>query len=154
MSRPISSAYPYGFPLSAVVADSAVTPRVAADFQPQITRVSDAMCDILGDTGWTKLTPIAPWVVFGAPFASIMVRRRGQHVTVRGLVKTGTSGTIFQLPSGYRPGANELFTTVCSAGIAAIQVVAATGFVVLNNVSSGGSTAGFMSLDAISFFTD
>src|SRR6478752_6910877 len=70
-----------------------------------------------GDTGWITMALTSPWVNYGAPYASAAYRKIGSQVFLRGLVKgaTGTTGTIFTLPVGFRPTyANLIFSAIVS----------------------------------------
>jgi hypothetical protein len=73
---------------------------------------------------------LEPWIVVssfqnswvnngGAYPGAAYHRQENQMVHLRGLVRSGTvsgSGTIFTLPSGYRPGARLMFPVICASG--------------------------------------
>jgi hypothetical protein len=63
------------------------------------------------------------WVNFGGAWQPAGYVKRGDMVSVRGLVSSGTLGaTIFTLPTGYRPPAKMRFPVMNSAAIGIIEI--------------------------------
>lgn len=62
-----------------------------------------------GDAGWTAVTFAANWSNLGGGFHNCEFKMVGDFVVLRGCAKTaaGAGATIFTLPVGYRPAANE-----------------------------------------------
>lgn len=61
---------------------------------------------------WTAATLQNSWVDFGAPYAGASYTKDAEGwVHLRGLIASGTTGTIFALPSGYRPTTQLLIGT-------------------------------------------
>ena len=62
------------------------------------------------ETGWGSPVLSSSWVDYGVPYQSIQYKRDvSNFVTLRGLMKGGTTGTLFILPVGMRPPAQEIF---------------------------------------------
>lgn len=102
--------------------------------------------------GVVKPTPVVPplssgWVDFGGGFAGAQYQTSFDGwVTVTGLVKSGTDGTILTLPVGSRPAETLIFQTFTAAGTCRVDVLA-DGRILLAN-----SSAAYTSLAGISFF--
>jgi len=92
------------------------------------------------------------WVNFGSGYHNIAFRKTPDgKVLLRGLAKTGASGTvIFTLPVGYRPPATVLCAVWSSGTALASGVVNTDGTV----VASGAAVSTSVSLDTIEFDTD
>lgn len=105
-----------------------------------------------GDASWTDATYTNSWVSFGAPYAAASYRKDGQgFVHLRGAAKTGAVGSsIFTLPVGYRPGANEAFHTDSSVASGTSLIISTTGTVAPQ--TTGASS--FCSLSAITFYAE
>lgn len=106
-----------------------------------------------GDPSWTTPGSYSnSWVAFGSPYASPGYRKLSSGlVLLRGLAKsgTGTNPSIFTLPSGYRPGAQQFFTTTSNGNLQTIEILT-NGTV---QVTSPYSNV-YVSLDGISFYAD
>ena len=62
------------------------------------------------ETGWVSPALSSSWVSYGVPYQSIQYKRDiSNFVTLRGLMKGGTTGILFMLPVGMRPPAQEIF---------------------------------------------
>lgn len=104
---------------------------------------------VQGDTGWSALTLQNSWVAFGGAYETAKVRRLAGVVFVEGIVKSGTiiAGTvIFNLPVGYRPAAQHMFTVTSNYAIGVLEVKA-NGDVIAGAIPSNT----FLSLDGIRF---
>jgi hypothetical protein len=87
----------------------------------------------------------AGWTNFGGGYRSAAFRRRADgDVEFRGLAQGG-SGTMFTLPSGYRPEGFTLFPTV-TAGVFGYIQVSAGGV-----VTSSGALGAYVALDSVRF---
>lgn len=99
---------------------------------------------------WRNLTFLNSWVNFGAPWATGQYRMcDGGIVRVKGLVKSGTATTpIANLPAGFRPLENRLFTTTVGnpGNLYARLDVEAGG-----NIIPQAAGNAYVSLDPISF---
>ena len=98
---------------------------------------------------WIAPTLLNSWVNYGGGYANAGYWKDSHGVVhLRGLVKSGgTASTIFTLPAGYRPAANELFLVASGTTptFAQIAIDTAGGVVFLN-----GSN-GYVSLSGITF---
>lgn len=96
-------------------------------------------------TTWTALTLINSWVNFDAGHPA-QIRKVGDDVEVRGLIKSGVSGTVaFNAPAGSRPfQTDETFPIVTSPSVfglisingstGAATVTGSTTFVYLSGI--------------------
>ena len=100
----------------------------------------DALAAASAATAWTAVTYVNSWAnVPGNQGAQY--RKRDDDVTVRGLTRSGSSGTVaFTLPVGFRPPANNSFTQLGGTGVVTNQnaQVATNGEVTISY--SGGLT--------------
>jgi hypothetical protein len=64
-----------------------------------------------GDTEWVTPTLSGTWLYYGWPFATPGYRRLNGIVYLKGLVKNGGLVVIFQLPVGFRPLEQRLFSS-------------------------------------------
>jgi hypothetical protein len=64
-----------------------------------------------GDTKWVTPTLSGTWLYYGWPFATPGYRRLNGIVYLKGLVKNGGLVVIFQLPVGFRPLEQRLFSS-------------------------------------------
>lgn len=77
-------------------------------------------------TAWTAVTFTGTWVNYGAPYQVCQYRKTGDVVEVRGLIKSGTTGTsAFTLPAGFRPPADYVLPTNAAGAYASLTVTAA-----------------------------
>jgi hypothetical protein len=93
---------------------------------------------VTGVTAWTAPTFVNSWVNFGAGNQVAQYRKVGDTVEMRGIVKSGVSGTVcFTLPAGFRPAAPENLPSVdaISSPVAAVVNVATSGAVTLYSTS-------------------
>jgi hypothetical protein len=67
------------------------------------------------DTGLITPTLLNGWVGYGSDYSPVYYSRKNNVVTLIGLVKDGTSGTIFNLPVGFRPAARLLTSTLTNS---------------------------------------
>lgn len=89
------------------------------------------------------------WVNYSAGYqTAAFYKDKSGRVHLRGLVKSGTDGTvIFTLPVGYRPEAISLHTTLSNNAVARVDITS-TGNVHPNATYSDPN---WISLDGISF---
>jgi hypothetical protein len=91
---------------------------------------------------WTNVTYAGSWQNVGAYQPVSYTKTANGIVLVRGYCQSG-SGTIFTLPSGHRPAADEMFSANGNGGAAVIKVTTA-GVVSLNSGSGvSGLTVNF-----------
>lgn len=65
------------------------------------------------------------WVNFGGGAQVAQYRKVGDNVQVRGLIKSGATGTVaFTLPAGFRPPAQATFTCSADGGFSTVGVEA------------------------------
>lgn len=102
--------------------------------------------DFTGETSWTAPSLSNSWVNFGGAYgtAGYMLDGLG-WVHLRGVVKSGSAGTIFTLPAGYRPEMQIQVATFSNAAFAYLDI-ATTGAVI-----AGGYSNVSVSLDNIHF---
>lgn len=91
------------------------------------------------NTGWVAPTLLNGWANFGSGFRPTAYRRINGEVEIRGTVKSGT-GVIFNLPAGFRPGADEACITLSNVGGADLRVA--------SPVTTSGLSAGDVSVAA------
>jgi len=76
-------------------------------------------------TVWTPVTFQGAWVNYGAPYQVAQYRKVGDEVQVRGLIKSGASGTVaFTLPAGFRPLADYVLPSNAAGAYASLTVKA------------------------------
>lgn len=99
---------------------------------------------------WIAPTLLNGWVNFGSQYYNAGYRRDvNGMVTLRGLLKSGTSQTLFILPTSYSPQSSLLIATVANGiGTARVKILS-DGKVQMPEYSSAWS-----GLDGVSFFTD
>jgi hypothetical protein len=101
---------------------------------------------------WTAVTFVNSWVNYGSGYQAVEYRLVGTDVEIRGLAKSGASGTtVFTLPPGHRPLATMLRHVGCSSGEAEMTVDTG-GALVVANVGAVSVTT-FVSLNGIRFST-
>lgn len=95
-----------------------------------------------------SLTLLNNWVNYGPGFTNATYYKdRTGVVHLEGLIKSGTTGIIANLPAGYRPSGSLLFIAVNGYGAFARIDVTADG----NVVVSDPYTTGYLSLSGITF---
>ena len=100
---------------------------------------------------WIAPTLQNSWVNFGGGYRPAGYKLEGKTVTLRGLIKDGTTTsatTLLTLPAGYRPSIAELFNARTSVGSIAVEVHA-NGVVYF-----AGAASSWLSLAGISFDID
>ena len=111
-----------------------------------------ALADLRKGT-WLVPTLNAPWTNYGDAFSNAAYRKDGNRVQLRGLVKAGAGGSVVcNLPAGFRPPAQQIFVAVSDAPAPARIDVRSNGDVAVAQPTTG--TLGWLSLDAISFFSE
>lgn len=98
-------------------------------------------------TSWTAPSLLNSWANYGGAYNSAGYFKDSLGIVhLRGLVKDGTIGqSIFTLPAGYRPTANEVLVTISNGAIGRIDI-AADGNVY---ATTGDNT--WFSLDGVTF---
>jgi hypothetical protein len=104
------------------------------------------------DSGWTTVSYAANWSDFGAPWAVVAYKKDELGIVqLRGMAKksvaVGANDTIFTLPSGFRPTAQEYFAVNSNSVFGAVFVTTAGA------VNVGVGNAAYVSLSGISFDT-
>lgn len=77
------------------------------------------------------------------------VKASDNIVSLHGLIKGGTNGTVAMLPPGYRPAERHIFNTVTVSGVARIDVLP-TGLVTIQS----GANATWTALDGVTFVAE
>lgn len=94
-----------------------------------------------------NLSLVNSWQNFGESYGNAKIFLDKQKaVRLSGLVKNGTGAIISQLPTGYRPDTDLIFTVVSGQGFARLDIKA-NGYVQL----VGNYSNAYVSLDGISF---
>lgn len=127
------------------------TSKLLVDYQGLLQLASQA-APIQPASVWTAVTPNTGWVYSGGSIpapsfwkdATGTVHCRGQVTNV-----TGTSGSAFTFPVGFRPAASRFFACVGVSNALVVGSVASTGAVTFNAV-----TTGLYTLDAITFLAE
>lgn len=93
------------------------------------------------------------WVNYGGVYAAVGFRKDPLgKVQLRGLVKTGASGTVaFTLPVGYRPPASMVFTCWASGSVLATVQINVDGTL---GISGPAAVTTSTALDTVEFDTD
>lgn len=113
---------------------------------------------------WVDLTYTSPWTDYGSGFQTGQVRRSGDIVSLRGLIKAssdpGDIPTMFVLDEGYRPPARILKAVACAAspapGIGQVMArcdIYDDGTVSVFQPDTGSLWYGYVSLDTIPPFS-
>lgn len=99
-------------------------------------------------TSWTNLTLQNSWVYYGSPYAvPAYTKTADGMVDLKGLIKTGASGTVIaNLPVGYRPSANLIFQVETNANVNGRIDVRSNG-----DIYASLTDPGWAGLDNISF---
>lgn len=78
---------------------------------------------IRGDTAWTTPTMANSWVRYDLTYDTAgYYKDNNGFVHLRGLVRSGTASTVFQLPVGYRPLMRKIFPSVSNQTISRTDV--------------------------------
>ena len=103
---------------------------------------------------WTPVTAfLNGWVNHSnTAYAPLAYRKIGDEVTLRGVIMSGTSSSVFQLPVGFRPAKYEEFAGECATNVHCHLEVASNGYVGVIGYGTGGTNA-FVSLSGIQFST-
>lgn len=104
---------------------------------------------VLDGTAWAVATYQNSWANFGGAYSGAKYRVKGGVVFLKGLVKSGSLGTVFALPEGLRPLETNRWEVASDSGTAAVDVTA-TGLVMVAAYKGGGSNNS-LSLSSISF---
>jgi hypothetical protein len=119
--------------------------------------VGSGVAEVVSSTGGGWVTPAlgASWVYFGGGMAQPGYRLVGDVVQVRGVIKSGSTGTgspIFTLPVDLRPtGGTETFVVSAGPGAARVEVFWTGGVYVLGYL--GGGTNAQLDLSGVRFST-
>ena len=99
---------------------------------------------------WTSLTYSNSWVNFGSTYSNgKYVKATDGIVTLKGLVKSGTTGTMSTLPAGSRPKTRLVFHTIANDQFARIDIDA-SGNIIVVTLSSNT----WLTLDGINFLAE
>lgn len=109
------------------------------------------LADGKGDTDWVAPTLTNGWANFGDVRATAGYCRKGGVVYLKGMVKDGATGVMFNLPAGFRPAATDRWDVPANAGTASVEIGPA-GDVVLVIYKAGA--AGAVSLAPIRFVAE
>jgi lysophospholipase L1-like esterase len=127
---------------------------LSSKFAPSGYYLKNINSSAISETGGS-LTLANSWVNLGSGFDTARYKKIGNLVTLTGVIKSGTNGSIIAtLPAGYRPTANLLFATTCQDTTNGIKMSTI-------QVSSNGDISIFdtngnawRSLCGISFYVD
>lgn len=98
-------------------------------------------------TGWNTPALQNGWVTYSATFNPPGYMKDANGIVhLRGMIRSGTSSTLFTLPPGYRPAYRQLFATETNPNVNARVDVYANGA-----VTSSGYDSGWLSLDGLTF---
>jgi len=75
-------------------------------------KVVKKYCNV--DSTWIAPTLLNSWVLYSTNYNVAYKKVCGNIVIVRGLIKNGTTGSVFVLPSAYRPKYNYDTANICS----------------------------------------
>lgn len=110
-----------------------------------------------GDGAWTNATLLDNWTNYGGGFQVARFRKLSNGmVTLQGLIHcTGTpsANSVINLPAGYRPSLNLIFTCSNTAGQSRWDV-RPDGSVIISTGDSTGAPANYTSLSTIQFYAD
>lgn len=137
----------YTVPIDAVVEDSLTSTSTKNALS---AKQGKELADRTADSGWITPALLNGWANYGLDNHAVAgYRKEGKHVTIKGLVMNGTSGSaIFNLPAGFRPSEILIFCAMTNDGVARIDV-RPDGDVISYY---GGNN--FQSLSQISYFID
>ena len=111
---------------------------------PEVVPTTGAIgSSAFGAPAWTNLSLSNSWVTFGGSYPTPGYTKIGGIVYLRGLIKDGTAtdGTVmFNLPAGYRPGAQIL--KICLSNGAVARMLITTG----GDVQIHGGSNAYVSL--------
>lgn len=95
-------------------------PSAALRIVPQIQgNLVENVCE----NTWTSATLLNSWVNYASTFLPLRYRKQAGIVSVEGLVRSGTTGLpITNLPAGYRPAAQLLYTTMSNGTIGGFSI--------------------------------
>lgn len=109
--------------------------------------------DVAGS--WQSVTLASGWTNYGSPVANASYRQDSEKVIwLRGgVVSDGTNGTIFTLPSGYRPTSQKVFLVYATGSQSSGYILSPQRVDVTNTglVTSAIDVIGYLSLDGIAF---
>jgi len=96
---------------------------------------------------WTTLPLAGAWVAFDVAHTP-QYRKLGDVVEIRGLIKSGATGSAFTLPAGFRPfQSDETFAVVANNAFGQVSISASTG------IGTVTGSATFTYLSGIRFST-
>lgn len=102
---------------------------------------------------FTNVTYNGSWTDFGSPYEEVSYTLSVQGIVrLRGVAKhatTSTTGTVFTLPSGYRPAKTRRLYLGANNGVALVHIDSAGVVSVQSYLSSG--TAAALSFDQVAF---
>lgn len=117
--------------------------------------IGSELKSLYGDIKWREVDGAGEpefsgsWENYGGDYAHAGFRKDCMgFVHLRGLIKSDTDGTIFTLPSGYRPDAREVFSVSSDDDIGRIDITSA-GVV---TVSTSTPVSSWISLSGIKFY--
>lgn len=116
-------------------------PSSAADTQwaAQQVQFEQALALAASNGTWTAITPLNSWANSGQPLQSRM-NSQGD-VDVRGLLNSGSSGTVFgTLPAGQKPQHSLSFNVGNSGGTARLTISASTGNMTITDLTGSSNT--------------
>lgn len=98
------------------------------------------------DAGWFEYPMQNGWVWYGPEYDKFgFMKDSAGFVHLKGLVRSGTSSVVYQLPAGYRPLARRIFPCVSNQAFARCDVES-NGVISFQNYNNG-----WVSLEGISF---
>ncbi len=101
---------------------------------------------VTGDTGWATPPGGYGWSNYGSGQMTVAYRKDGLGIVhLRGLI-TGGTGTMFNLPAGYRPSAIVLFAVDATGAFGDLRVHPN------GDVDLDTGTGTYVSLDGVTFY--
>jgi hypothetical protein len=98
---------------------------------------------------WTEVSSFSnSWVNYGSPHYNAAYTKVNKWVYLRGVLKNGSVGSAFTLPTGYRPSSDLRLPSTSAGPSVAIVTVGSDGTVLLNS-----SDLTRVSIDGLSFYS-
>lgn len=110
---------------------------ISYDLGTEVLQISGSNILAAGVIGysWSELTPGGGWANYGGGSATFGVRRFGDMVSIKGVLKAtssiGSGATVYTLPAEYRPSTLRQFPTYGSNGADRI-LISSTGAIQLS----------------------
>lgn len=132
------------------VSSQAERDALSAGIGQHVYRLDTTAVEVLTATGWvpsigvgsawTNVTFTGTWINFGGVYQNVQYRRVGNTVKVRGVTKSGVSGTsVFTLPVGFRPAGSVQYAIPCAGAFGSVEISATDGTVKVTAASTASA---------------